>query len=72
MLFEAQTNEQCKLSELDLRKCSLTDQCINSLGKVKASQDGRCRLPLLLLYGNKFTENGRRLLRDVTRDHVEV
>jgi hypothetical protein len=64
MLFEdALTKKQCKLIELDLSKCSLTDQCIPSL--CKALQDERCKLTKLWLVLNKFNENGKRLLHDV-------
>ena len=63
MLFEdALTKEHCKLTELNLSACSLTDECIPSL--CKALQDGQCVLTELLLVGNNFTENGKKLLCD--------
>jgi Leucine-rich repeat (LRR) protein len=63
MLFEdALTKEHCKLIELDLCVCSLTDQCIPSL--CKALQDERCKLTKLWLWSNYFSENGKRLLHD--------
>jgi Ran GTPase-activating protein (RanGAP) involved in mRNA processing and transport len=63
MLFEdALTKEHCKLTELNLLQCSLTDQCIPSL--CKALKDGQCVLTILFLLSNHFTENGKKLLRD--------
>ena len=63
MLFEdALTKEHCKLTGLNLHKCSLTDQCIPSL--CKALKYGQCVLRSLLLIGNNFTDNGKKLLRD--------
>ena len=63
MLFEdALTKEHCELTVLDLRDCSLTDQCIPSL--CKALQDERCKLTKLWLWSNYFSENGKRLLHD--------
>ena len=42
-LFEnGLTNKHCKLTKLNLQKCSLTHECIHSL--CKALQDERCRL----------------------------
>jgi hypothetical protein len=62
MLFEdALTKEHCKLTELNLSSCSLTDECIPSL--CKALQDGRCVLTSLHLGNNDFAENGKKLLR---------
>jgi hypothetical protein len=64
MLFEdALTKEHCKLTELDLSECSLTDRCIPSL--CKALQDERCKLTKLWLYINQFTGKGKTLLDDV-------
>jgi hypothetical protein len=55
VLFEdGLTKEHCKLIELDLDECSLTDQCTPSL--CKALQE-RCKLTKLWLRLNKFTEN---------------
>ncbi|CAB4017975.1 NACHT, LRR and PYD domains-containing 12-like isoform X1 [Paramuricea clavata] len=63
-LFEdALTKEQCKLTELALVQCSLTDQCIPCL--CKALQDERCKLTQLWLRSNNFTENGKKLLCDI-------
>ena len=62
-LFEdALTKEHCKLTELNLKGCCLTDQCIPSL--CKALQDGQCVLTRLFLLSNDFTENGKKLLGD--------
>ena len=63
MLFEkALGHEHCKLTELCLGSCGLTDHCIPAL--VEALQDERCGLTDLLLYFNKFTEDGERSLRN--------
>jgi hypothetical protein len=64
MLFEdALTKEHCKLTELFLQQCLITDQCIPSL--CKALKDGQCVLTRLsLLFDNNFTENGEKLLGD--------
>jgi hypothetical protein len=65
MLFEdALTKEHCKLTRLCLDECSLTDHCIPSL--CKALQDEHCKLTKLWLAANNFTENGRKLLHDIT------
>jgi hypothetical protein len=64
-LFEdALMQEHCKLTELQLNGCSLTDQCIPSL--CEALKDGQCILTKLSLRDNNFTENGKKLLRDIT------
>jgi Ran GTPase-activating protein (RanGAP) involved in mRNA processing and transport len=64
MLFEdALTNKHCKLTELSLKGCSLTDPCIPSL--CKALQDGHCVLTTLWLALNNFTANGKKLLGDI-------
>ncbi|CAB3980977.1 NACHT, LRR and PYD domains-containing 14-like [Paramuricea clavata] len=63
MLFEdSLTKDHCKLIKLELNGCSLTDQCIPSL--CKALKNGQCVLTKLSLTQNKFTENGKKLLRD--------
>ena len=57
MLFEdALTKEHCKLTELNLYECSLTDQCIRSL--CKALQDERCQLTDLSLKNNAIGDKG--------------
>ena len=48
---------------LRLTKCSLTDGCIPDLRKTL--QDEHCRLEKLSLYGNKFTEKGRKSIREI-------
>jgi hypothetical protein len=66
MLCEsALTEEHCKLAELHLFKCSLTDECISEL--LKALQDEHCGLNKLTLTGNKFTEKGKKTLRDIEK-----
>ena len=70
VLFEdALTNENCKLTELHLVRCSLTDKCIPTL--CKTLQDEHCGLKLLRLWTNyKFTDNGKKMLRDVEKSNV--
>ncbi|CAB4042182.1 NACHT, LRR and PYD domains-containing 14-like [Paramuricea clavata] len=64
MLFEdALTKEHCKLAELNLSSCCLTDRCIPSL--CKALQDERCKLTKLRVSLNQFTGKGKMLLDDV-------
>ncbi|XP_028413222.1 NACHT, LRR and PYD domains-containing protein 3-like [Dendronephthya gigantea] len=57
------TNEHCKLAELNLDCCSLTDECIPWLSE--ALLDKRCVLNLLWISQNNFTENGRNSLREL-------
>ncbi|CAB4036448.1 NACHT, LRR and PYD domains-containing 14-like, partial [Paramuricea clavata] len=65
MLFEdALTKKHCKLTRLCLDKCSLTDHCIPSL--CTGLEDEHCKLTKLWLGANNFTENGRKLLHDIT------
>ncbi len=59
----ALSKENCKLAELHLFKCSLTDECIPDL--VKALQDEHCGLHKLTLSGNLFTQQGKKSLREV-------
>ncbi len=69
VLFEdALTNENCKLTELNLFQCSLTDKCIPTL--CKTLQDGRCGLKTLSLSHDEFTDNGSKMLRDVENSNV--
>ena len=69
VLFEdALTNENCKLTELYLFQCALTDNCIPTLSKTL--QDERCRLKTLGLLINGFTENGEEMLFDVEKSNV--
>ncbi len=61
MLFEdALSNEHCKLTELDLNNCSLTDRCIPSL--CTALKDECCKLTVLSLWGNHITDCGACML----------
>ena len=60
MLFQdALTKEQCKLTELNLDGCELTDRCISTVSE--ALQDERCRLTQLSLTSNLFTNKSKRL-----------
>ena len=67
MLFtDAITKEHCKLTQLILYECKMTDKCIPILRT--ALQDERCRLTRLEIYGerrDKFSEQGRRAVLDV-------
>ena len=64
MLFtDAITKEHCKLTQLNLYKCKMTDKCIPILRT--ALQDERCRLTRLRVCGNVFSEQGRRAVLDV-------
>ena len=59
----ALTNEDCKLEKLDLRHCSLTDDCLPEL--CNALQHEHCRLNELYLGGNKFTEKGEKSVHEI-------
>ncbi|CAB3978598.1 NACHT, LRR and PYD domains-containing 14-like [Paramuricea clavata] len=65
-LFEdVLTNEHCKLTELNLNECLLTDKCIPIL--CKTLQDERCGLTRVCLNLNRFTENGKKILVDLQK-----
>ena len=67
----ALTKEHCKLAKLLLQWCSLTDECIPELGKTL--QDEHCVLIELRLGGNKFTEVGKKSLREIdTNEHCKL
>ncbi len=69
LLEDALTNENCKLTELDLGKCLLTDNCIPTL--CKTLQDEHCGLKTLSLWANnESTDNGKKMLRDVEKSNV--
>ena len=69
VLFEdALTNENCKLTGLHLGHCGLTDKCIPTL--CNTLQDERCGLKLFFLPLNRFTDNGKKMLRDVEKSDV--
>ena len=73
MLFQdGLTKEHCKLTELDLVDCSLTDQCIPSL--CKALQDEVCRLADLSLRGNDLGDKGASTLFEdaLTKEHCKL
>ena len=63
LMEEALGKEHCKLNQLDLDYCALTDQCIPSF--CKALQSKYCVLTKLILLGNDITESGERRLLDV-------
>ena len=64
MLFtDAITKEHCKLTQLNLYLCKMTDKCIPILRT--ALQDERCRLTRLHLRGDMFSELGSRAVLDV-------
>ena len=64
MLFtDAITKEHCKLTQLNLCFCGMTDKCIPILRT--ALQDERCRLTWLEMRGDKFSEQGMRAVLDV-------
>ena len=61
MLFEeALGQEHCKLTELDLSVCALTDHCVPAM--VKALQNERCQLTGLSLWSNKLDDDGACIL----------
>jgi hypothetical protein len=64
MLFEdALMQEHCKLTELNLDECSLTDQCIRTVPSLcKALQDERCQLTNLSLGCNAIGDKGACML----------
>ena len=53
-------NEHCKLERLDLRDCSLTDDCLPEL--CNTLQNERCKLKYLSLQHNKITDEGLHML----------
>jgi hypothetical protein len=59
---DALRREQCKLTELCLWECELTDQCVQPL--CEALEDRNCKLDNLWLGYNRFTKKGLDLLRD--------
>ena len=67
----ALTNEHCKLEKLNLRHCSLTDDCLPEL--CNALQHEHCRLNELYLDGKKFTEKGKKSIREIeTHKHCKA
>ncbi len=71
MLCCAVGKDQCKLTNLSVGGCALTDKCLPSL--CAALSDVRCRLTTLDLKSISFehqddvTEEGKRLLLDVEK-----
>ena len=73
MLFkDALSNEHCKLTELDLTGCRLTDCCIPGL--CTALQDELCKLTVLSLGFNHITDRGVGMLfKDaLSNDHCKL
>ena len=73
MLFEdGLAKKHCKLTELNLRRCSLTDQCIPSL--CKALQDEHCRLTDLSLWANRIGDKGACTMFEngLTKEHCKL
>ena len=73
MLFEdALSSEHCKLTKLDLKKCSLTYRCIPSL--CTALQDEHCKLTDLSLYGNIIDDEGASMLLEdaLSKEHCKL
>ena len=73
MLFkDGLTQEHCKLTKLNLGRCSLTDQCIPSL--CKALQDERCRLTDLKLGSKDIGDKGACMLFEngSTQEHCKL
>ena len=73
MLFkDALSKEHCKLTELDLSNCSLTDRCIPSL--CTALQDELCKLTVLSLGYNHITDRGACMLFEdaLSNDHCKL
>ena len=68
----ALTEEHCKLTDLFLELCSLTERCISHL--CKALQDERCKLNVLSLFGNKIGDEGACVLLEdgITREHCKL
>ena len=56
-------NEHCKLERLNLKECSLTDDCLPEL--CNALQHEHCRLNVLYLSGKKFTEKGKKSIHEI-------
>ena len=63
LLTDAITKEHCKLTQLNLYECEMTDKCIPILRTVL--QDEHCRLTWLGMRGHKFSKQGRRAVLDV-------
>ena len=66
----ALTNERCKLERLNLKDCSLTDDCLPEL--CNALQHEQCRLEELYLSGNKFTERGKKSIHEIRDRPLEI
>ena len=73
MLFKgALSKEHCKLTELDLTGCPLTDCCIPSL--CTALQDELCKLTVLSLGSNHITDRGACMLFEdaLSNEHCKL
>ena len=69
---DASTKEHCKLERLDLRNCSLTDDCLPEL--CNALQDEHCKLTCLTLSENEITDKGLHMLCELalTKEHCKL
>jgi Ran GTPase-activating protein (RanGAP) involved in mRNA processing and transport len=61
-------DEQCELIILSLDYCGLTDQWVGLLSETL--QHGNCKLAIVGLSGNNFTEEGQSILRDVQETEI--
>jgi Leucine-rich repeat (LRR) protein len=66
------TNEHCKLTELHLAHCGLTDKCIPRL--CKTLQDELCKLNVLSLRSNRIGDESACVLFEdgITREHCKL
>ena len=60
--------EQCTLTVLSLRRCSLTDECVPLL--CETLKDRNCSLTKLYLKHNNFTKKYKNMLRNVTNTEL--
>ena len=69
---DALTKEHCKLEELDLSHCSLTDDSLPEL--CNALRDEHCKLTCLKLSEEKITDKGLRMLGKLalTKEHCKL
>jgi Ran GTPase-activating protein (RanGAP) involved in mRNA processing and transport len=60
MFFRDLIVEQCSLTKLDLRECSLTEKCMTALCEALGNE--HCRLTNLKLSANRIGDDGARML----------